>query len=213
MEKTHQRGRFITLEGIEGVGKSTHVAFIQRYLKQAKHTIVVTREPGGTPVAEALRHVLLKQHEENITEVAELLLLFAGRAQHIAHVIQPALSLGEWVICDRFTDATYAYQGGGRGMSVKHIAVLEKWVQGDLQPDCVLLLDAPVKTALKRAKRRGKLDRIEAEQEDFFQRVRDAYLARAKQFPERYKVIDASAPIVKVQRQIKLVLDGLLKHE
>jgi dTMP kinase len=211
MEK-NMRGRFVTLEGIEGVGKSTQLAFIQRYLKQAKQSVVITREPGGTPIAEAVRHLVLKQHDEHVVPEAELLLLFAGRAQHIAHVIKPALTAGKWVICDRFTDATYAYQGGGRGMSTEHIAVLEKWVQADLQPDCVLLLDAPVKTALKRIKRRGKTDRIEAEQADFFQRVREAYLARAKQFPQRYKIIDAAAPLLKVQQQIKIVLDGLLKQ-
>jgi dTMP kinase len=210
MDQTITRGCFITLEGIEGVGKSTQLKFIQRYLKQAKKPMVVTREPGGTPVAEAIRHLVLKQHEEQITPEAELLMLFAGRAQHIAHVVRPALDAGKWVICDRFTDATYAYQGAGRKMSLEQIATLEKWVQKDLQPDCIFLLDAPVKTAMKRVKRRGKADRIEAEQADFFERIRAAYLARAKQFPKRYKVIDASAPLLKVQRQIKLVLDSLI---
>jgi dTMP kinase len=203
-------GRFITLEGIEGVGKSTQLTFIKNYLTQHKQSIVVTREPGGTPVAEAVRHLVLKQHEEQITPEAELLMLFAGRAQHIAHVVRPALLAGKWVICDRFTDATYAYQGAGRKMSLTQIATLEKWVQKKLQPDCTLLLDAPVKIAMKRIKRRGKADRIEAEQAAFFERVRAAYLARAKQFPKRYKVINAAAPLLKVQKQIKLILDDFL---
>lgn len=212
MEKNISRGRFITLEGIEGVGKSTQLAFIQRYLKQAKQSLVVTREPGGTSVAETLRHIVLKQHEEAITPEAELLLLFAGRAQHIAHVIQPALNAEKWVICDRFTDATYAYQGGGRHLPLEHIQTLEQWVQKDLQPDCTFLLDAPVKTAMRRVKRRrGKIDRIEAEKAEFFERVRHAYLERAKKFPKRYKIIDAAAPLLKVQRQIKVVLDEMLK--
>lgn len=210
MKKNMQRGLFITLEGIEGVGKSTQLTFIQRYLIQAKQSVVITREPGGTPVAEAVRHLVLKQHDEQIIEEAELLLLFAGRAQHIAHVILPALNAGKWVVCDRFTDATYAYQGGGRQMSLDKITTLEKWVQKDLQPDCTFLLDAPVKTALRRIKRRGKADRIEAEKAEFFERVRAAYLERAKQFPKRYKIIDANAPLLKVQKQIKVVLDEML---
>lgn len=202
---------FITLEGIEGVGKSTHLAFIKRHLKEAGQTVVVTREPGGTPVAEAIRKVVLVPQEEPITPETELLLLFASRAQHIAQVIRPALAAGKSVICDRFTDATYAYQGAGRGMAIKRIAVLEKWVQAGLHPHCVLLLDAPVKVALKRIMRRKRLDRIEAEQEEFFQRVREGYLARAKELPNRYHVINAAAPITKVRKQIKDVLNGLLK--
>lgn len=204
------RGRFITLEGIEGVGKSTQLAFIRDYLTKAEQVIVVTREPGGTPVAEALRHLVLKQHDEKITSVAELLMLFSGRAQHIEHVIRPALTAGKWVLCDRFTDATYAYQGAGRQLPVNQIATLEQWVQQDLQPDCTFLLDAPVDVALKRIEKRGEADRIEAERAEFFERVRAAYLARAKQFPQRYKVIDASVSLAEVQKQIKLVLDNLL---
>ncbi len=203
---------FITLEGIEGVGKSTQLSFIRNYLLKSKQPLVVTREPGGTPMAEELRKVLLQKNKEPVTQEAELLLLFAGRAQHIAQVIRPALAAGKWVICDRFTDATYAYQGGGRGMSLEQIAMLEKWVQQDLHPDLVLLLDAPVKTALKRIKRRRMKDRIEMEQESFFQRVRDGYLARAEQFPNRYKIIDARQPCLKVQKQIKSILDELLPN-
>lgn len=212
MKNTPKRGRFITLEGIEGVGKSTHLAFLKQLLIQAQQEVVNTREPGGTPVAEAMRNVILMPHEETITEEAELLLLFAARAQHLANIIRPALTAGKWVLCDRFTDATYAYQGGGRGMSIDRIAMLEDWVQAGLQPDCVILLDAPVDVALQRIKRRGKPDRIEAEQEEFFQRVRAAYLARAQQFPERYRVIDASVPLVKVQTQLKLLFDQLINN-
>jgi dTMP kinase len=210
MQDSRLANRFITLEGIEGVGKSTHMAFIAQYLQQAGQTVVLTREPGGTPVAEAIRHLLLKQHDESITQETELLLLFAGRAQHIAHVIRPALAMGKWVVCDRFTDATYAYQGGGRGLSPLHIATLEQWVQKDLQPVCTLLLDAPVRVALQRTRQRGQLDRIETEQEDFFQQVRAAYLTRARQFPARYRIIDANMPLCEVQQQIKLILDKLL---
>lgn len=212
MDKHAQSGCFITLEGIEGVGKSTHLTFIQQYLQQAKQAAITTREPGGTPIAEGLREVILTHREELLTPEAELLLLFAGRAQHIANVIRPALTNGTWVVCDRFTDATYAYQGGGRGMAVDRIATLEQWVQADLQPDCVLLFDAPVKMALQRTKHRGHLDRIETEQEDFFERVRETYLARAKQLPQRYTIIDASVPIIKVQQQLKLILDKLLNE-
>jgi len=210
LTKNNSRGCFITLEGMEGVGKSTHQAFIQRYLKQTGHAVVVTREPGGTPIAETIRQLLLKRQAEVIIPETELLLLFAGRAQHIKHVIRPALNAGKWVICDRFTDASYAYQGGGRGVSMQKIEALEKWVQADLRPDCILLLDTRVKLALKRIKRRGKLDRIETEEEEFFQRVRAAYLARAEKFPGRYEIIEASAALLKIQRRIKLILDKLI---
>lgn len=212
LKSTQHHGRFITLEGIEGVGKSTHLKFIQQYLAAADIPHIITREPGGTPIAEAIRNVLLTRHEEIIMPEAELLLLFAGRAQHIAHVIQPALDAGKWVVCDRFTDTSYAYQGGGRGVDKNHIAALEKWIQGDLQPDPVLLFDAPVEIALRRIQGRKKLDRFEAEKEEFFQRARRAYLERARQFPQRYKVLDANMPITKVKHDIKTILDELVKQ-
>jgi dTMP kinase len=203
-------GRFITLEGIEGVGKSTLQKFVCDYLEAAGISVVVTREPGGTPIAEEIRKVLLSHHAETITPDTELLLLFAGRAQHIAQVIRPALLKGQWVICDRFTDTTYAYQGNGRGISMEKIATLEKWIQGDLRPDPVLLFDAPVDIAFKRTRGRGKPDRIEGEQVGFFQRAREGFLARAKQSPNRYHIIDASAPLAQVKQEVKKILDQLL---
>lgn len=207
---TPTRGRFITLEGIEGVGKSTHLIFIKDCLIQRGLDIIATREPGGTEVAEAIRKVLLTHHQETITHQTELLLLFASRSQNVSHLILPALAAGKWVLCDRFTDASYAYQGYGRGVSLEEIAGLEQWVQGELRPDLVLLFDAPVKIALRRAKGRGKLDRFEAENSQFFERVRKGYLARAKQFPDRYKIIDASVPLPKVRIQIKTILENFL---
>lgn len=203
-------GFFITLEGIEGVGKSTHLKFIQKYLQQKNIEPVITREPGGTPVAEALRNILLVPNTENITPQTELLILFAGRSQHIANVIKPALTAGKWILCDRFTDASFAYQGYGRGMPLQEIEYLEQWVQEDLRPDLTFLFDAPVAIAQRRVKGRGNLDRIEQERADFFERVRTGYLARAAEFPQRYRVIDASVPLFKVQQQIQIILDTLL---
>jgi dTMP kinase len=171
--------------------------------------VVVTREPGGTELAEKIRQLLLEKHAETITENAELLLVFAARAQHIQRVILPALQQGRWVLCDRFTDATYAYQGGGRNMDENVIGWLENTVQGDLRPDLTLLLDAPLDVGMSRAQQRGKLDRFESEQRDFFERVRQAYLNRAGQDQQRYKIIDASLPLNQVQQQIKQALDGL----
>ena len=204
-----KRGRFITLEGGEGVGKSTNLQYIQQLLLEQQLDVVVTREPGGTELAEKIRQLLLETHAETITEKAELLLVFAARAQHIQHVILPALQQGRWVLSDRFTDATYAYQGGGRGMDMQTIAWLESSVQGDLRPDLTLLLDAPLDIGMSRAQKRGKLDRFESEQRDFFERVRQAYLKRAGQDQERYKIIDAGLRLNEVQLQIKQALDGL----
>jgi dTMP kinase len=204
-----KRGRFITLEGGEGVGKSTNLQYIQQLLLEQQLDVVVTREPGGTELAEKIRQLLLETHAETITEKAELLLVFAARAQHIQHVILPALQQGRWVLSDRFTDATYAYQGGGRGMDTQTIAWLESSVQGDLRPDLTLLLDAPLDIGMSRAQQRGKLDRFESEQRDFFERVRQAYLKRAGQDQQRYKIIDAGLRLNEVQLQIKQALDGL----
>lgn len=204
------RGRFITLEGGEGVGKSTNLRFIQQLLAQKQLDVLLTREPGGTGLAEKIRQLLLEKHSEAITPQAELLLVFAARAQHIQHVILPALTQGKWVLSDRFTDATYAYQGGGRNMDNQIIAWLENTVQGGLRPDLTLLLDAPVETGLLRAQHRGKLDRFESEQLDFFERVRQAYLARARQNPRRYAIIDAAMPLVEVQNQISRAIDTLV---
>lgn len=196
------KGKFITLEGGEASGKSTNIHFIAEYLKSRQIPYVLTHEPGGTPLAEELRKFLLQNHEEKIAPKTELLLMFASRAQHLAEVIIPALESGKWVICSRFTDSTYAYQGYGRGVPLDDIAALEKVVQGSLQPDLTLLLDLPVEVALERANKRGLLDRIEQEDRAFFERIRNAYLTRAEQFPKRFKVIDASQPLEQVQAQI-----------
>jgi dTMP kinase len=190
-------GRFVTLEGIEGVGKSTQVRCLAAALEERGIPHVVTREPGGTPLAEAIRDVVLRRREEELPSTAELLLMFAARAVHLRNLVEPTLTLGRWVLCDRFTDATYAYQGGGRRVDPAHIAELEEMVQGSRRPDLTLLLDAPVETALARASRRNgdaASDRFESEKSEFFQRVRATYLGRAAAEPSRISVIDATPP-------------------
>ncbi|MBI1425157.1 MAG: dTMP kinase [Gammaproteobacteria bacterium] len=204
------RGKFITLEGGEGAGKSSNIPFIEAYLRERGVKLRMTREPGGTALSERIRGILLDKQEQQMTSDTELLLMFAARAQHLAQVILPALAAGEWVICDRFTDATYAYQGGGRGIATDRIAVLEQWVQGEFRPDKTLIFDLPVATGMARAGQRSSPDRFEQENHDFFERVRDAYLQRAKAAPERYAVIDASPDLPKVQAQIAAILDRLL---
>lgn len=199
--------RFITLEGGEGAGKSTCLSFIQRYFAEKCLSLCVTREPGGTPLAEEIRHLLLQKREEKISPDAELLLMFAARAQHLDQVIKPALARGEWVLCDRFTDATYAYQGGGRGLSRQRIAELEAKVQGGLRPGLTLLLDLPVRQGLARAEARAEKDRFESEQEEFFERVRAVYRERAAAEPERFRVIDASRPFAEVESVVRHILD------
>jgi dTMP kinase len=205
-------GKFITIEGIEGVGKSTATQFLSAWLTQAGIKHIVTREPGGTPIAEAIRQILLAQHAETMYQDTELLLMFASRAQHLANLIKPALASGTWVLCDRFTDASYAYQGGGRGIVSDRIAVLEQWVQGSLQPDLTILLTAPVSLALARLKGRKPPDRFEEEHEAFFQQVAAAYFARSKQFPGRYRVVDASLALDEVQAQLTQVMQQYLKE-
>lgn len=202
-------GRFITLEGGEGVGKSTNLQFIKQLLEDRDIPFVVTREPGGTAIAEKIRGILLEHQEERLSEQAELLLMFAARAQHIQQVILPALQGGQWVVCDRFTDATYAYQGGGRNMDLHTIAWLENTVQGPLRPDLTFVFDAPIEIGMQRAKHRGELDRFETEQLAFFERVRQAYLQRAATDLQRYKIIDASLPLHEVQQQLRSELAGL----
>lgn len=197
--------RFITIEGGEGAGKSTAQQFLASKLISMGLSVTLTREPGGTPLAEELRQTLLNPHGEVPVEMAELLLLFAARAQHIAEVIKPALDRGEWVICDRFTDATYAYQGGARGMSVEVITQLEKMVQGALQPHQVILLDLPPEVGLERARARGELDRFEREPMAFYERVRSGYLGRVRTMPDRYTVIDASQDLQGVEDQLECV--------
>jgi dTMP kinase len=203
-------GKFITLEGGEGVGKSTNLAFISDYLRHRRIPVVVTREPGGTQLAEKIRELLLDKNSETISETAELLLMFAARAQHIKHVIKPALAGGQWVLCDRFTDATYAYQGGGRKMNNETIAWLENTVQGPLRPDLTLLLDAPVEIGFARARKRGEFDRFEAEKLCFFEQVRQAYLQQAELHPDRIKLISAGQPLSDVQADIAAVIQPLI---
>lgn len=198
-----QRGQFITFEGTEGVGKSTQLANAADALRSLGVDVVVTREPGGTPMAEAIRELLLAPRDEPVDETTELLLMFAARAQHLNTRILPALEQGQWVLCDRFTDATFAYQGGGRGVSRERIALLENLVQGELRPDHIILLDAPVETGMKRARKRGELDRFEQEAVSFFQRIRDTYLDRAQADPARYSVVDAGASIEQVSASIR----------
>jgi dTMP kinase len=210
MNKLNTKGKFITVEGTEGVGKSTNMAFIENWLKNAGKELVITREPGGTVLGEKLRAVLLDAKEQAMCDDTELLLMFAARAQHIHEVIKPALDAGKWVLCDRFTDATYAYQGGGRGIDMSRIAQLEQWVQADLRPDMTIILDLPVKIGLERAGKRSAPDRFELEKHDFFNKVRKTYLERAAAQPQRYQVIDASPSISVVQQSIHAVLENMV---
>jgi dTMP kinase len=203
------KGQFITVEGIEGVGKTTNIEFIHQRLLAAGKDVVVTREPGGTPLGEAIRGLLLDPQYTGMDSTCELQLMFAARAEHLARVIRPALEKGQWVLCDRFTDATYAYQGGGRGIDTGIIARLETLVQGDFRPDITLLLDVPVEVGLARASKRGDLDRFEQEKVEFFERVRQSYLDMARQSAARYRVIDASQPLEQVQQQLEVVLQSV----
>jgi dTMP kinase len=203
---TSYTGKFITLEGIEGVGKTTNREYIRSLLEQSGRPCVETREPGGTPLGEALREMLLEHKHEGMSSDAELLMMFASRAEHLHKVILPALAAGKNVLCDRFTEATYAYQGGGRGINDKKIAELENWVQGELRPDLTIILDAPVETGRDRAGRRSEPDRIEKEQNDFFERVRQTYLQLANHYPHRIAVVDASIALEQVQKQIYHVM-------
>ena len=206
-----QLGRFITFEGIEGVGKSTQLANAAKTLDSLGVDYIVTREPGGTPMAESIRELLLAPRDEPVQETTELLLMFAARAQHFHNRILPALNQGQWVLCDRFTDATFAYQGGGRGVSEERIGWLENLVQGDVRPDHVIVLDAPVETGMCRARKRGELDRFEQEAVPFFQRIRDCYLTRAARDPERYCVVDAAASLEEVTEKVQELVCGF--HE
>lgn len=210
---TLKRGCFITVEGTEGVGKSTNIEFLCSLLQERGIEIVLTREPGGTPMAEELRNLLLQPREENVSEDAELLLMFAARAQHIENVIKPALARGAWVISDRFTDATFAYQGGGRGVNQESISLLENLVQKGLQPDLTLLLDLDVETGLARASARSAPDRFEQEKVAFFEKVRAAYLKRAANDPLRFAVVDASVELDAVQRQIAQAVNRFVEQQ
>ena len=204
------KGKFLTIEGIEGVGKSTNIAFVQTWLKEQGIECILTREPGGTDLGEKLRNLLL--HGGDVADKAELLMMFASRAQHLEEKIKPSLDKGVWVLCDRFTDSTYAYQGGGRQLNIEWISQMEELVHGDMQPDLTLLLDAPVEIGRARASARSEADRIEAEDLEFFNRVRDMFLKRASQ-ASRYAVIDATASLENVQRSIESTLSNLLNRE
>ncbi len=198
------QGKFITLEGIDGAGKSTHHAWLVECLKQAGHDVVATREPGGTPLGEKLRALLLA---ESMHLETEALLMFAARREHLDKVILPALAAGKWVLSDRFTDATYAYQGGGRDLSMEKIAQLERWVQGEFQPDLTLLFDVPIELAYERLAKTGQsLDRFEQEAGDFFAKVRACYLERARENPDRIKLVDGRQPISEVQKQLENII-------
>jgi dTMP kinase len=204
-------GLFITLEGPEGAGKSTNREYLAERLREQGIAVLLTREPGGTPLAERIRELLLAPSAEPMAADTELLLVFAARAQHLAQVIRPALARGSVVLCDRFTDATYAYQGGGRGLSQERIAQLEQFVQADLRPDLTLVFDLPVEVGLARAAERGRLDRFEQEGLDFFNAVRHAYLNRAAAQPERYRIVDAAQSLAAVQAQITQLLPEIVE--
>lgn len=206
-------GKFITVEGIEGVGKSSNIQYIAQALSDKGIDVVITREPGGTPIAEALRNILLAEFEEKTLPQTELLLLYAGRLQHIEHVIKPALQKGAWVVCDRFVDATFAYQGAGRGIALDKIESLNQWALGDFAPDYTLVLDAPVEVAMARIQSNRTLDRFEKEQYDFFDRIRNAYLTRAKVAPARYSVINAAQRLNDVQKELDKIIHLLIQKD
>ena len=208
-----KRGKFITVEGQDGAGKSTNITSVLDCLESAGIDVVVTREPGGTPFGEKLRNVVLGSQDTDFGDMAELLLIFAARAQHIVEVIEPALADGKWVLCDRFTDATFAYQGGGRGISLDKIRTLEQLVQDDLQPDLTILLDLPVEIGVKRAGQRSAPDRFERQQDEFKARVRSAYLNRAEVFNERFRLIDASKSLEEVQGQVVKVMSDFIESK
>ena len=205
--------KFITIEGMEGAGKSTNIQFISEFLSNNSIDFLQTREPGGTFLSEKIRDLLLQKHEEQIVPLTELLLIFAARVQHIEKVILPALKEEKWVLCDRFTDATYAYQGEGRHLGSDKVTFLEDFVQKNLQPDLTIILDVPVDISLRRIKQRGDLDRFEIESSLFFERVRKAYHKRIECAPNRYFLVDASRPLQDVQTDIKNILNNFLKNQ
>ncbi|MDH3585831.1 MAG: dTMP kinase [Gammaproteobacteria bacterium] len=205
-----QRGKFITIEGIEGVGKSTNIDYLAGIIEANGYPVMKTREPGGTPIAERIRNILKEHGDEPLPDVAELLLMFAARSINVNNAIQPALSNGTWVISDRFTDSTRAYQGGGRGFPRDSIEWLAAFVHGDLQPDLTILLDAPVEIAMQRADRRGDPDRFEVERAEFFDRIRQSYLQLAESEPGRFVVVDCSLDLEAVQAAISEIAAALL---
>lgn len=206
-ESSSRRGRFITVEGQDGAGKTTNLDRMERIVRDAGYRVVRTREPGGTPLGDEVRQLVLHRGDLAIDAVAELLLIFAARAQHLSAVIRPALAAGTWVLCDRFTDATYAYQGGGRGVDARRIAELERRVQGELRPDLTLLFDIDSATGAERADGRGDQDRFESEKESFRNRVRQTYLSRARSEPDRVRVVDASRDLERVGQEVELIMN------
>jgi len=211
LSTTPTAGRFITLEGIDGAGKSTHVGWIVKEIEDRGHTVVATREPGGTPLGEELRRLLLR---EPMTHDSEALLMFAARREHLDRVIRPALARGDWVLCDRFTDATFAYQGGGHGVPLDRIRTLEQWIHGDCQPNLTLLFDVPTPVSrerLARAQAEGRaLDKFEREAGAFFERVRAAYLERARENPRRFRIVDSTRPLEVVRAELSTHLRALM---
>jgi len=206
------RGKFISVEGVEGVGKSTNIEFMAERIARAGFDVIRSREPGGTPLAERIRGLLLEHGDEPLPDLAELLLFFASRTLNIENRIRPALNAGSWVICDRFTDASRAYQGAGRGLNMHQINTLAEWAHGDLNPDMTVLLDAPAEVGMSRAVKRGATDRLESEQLSFYARVRDQYLALAEAEPGRFAVVDASKALEDVQAQIAIAIDQLIEQ-
>jgi dTMP kinase len=202
-------GKFITVEGIEGVGKSTNVAHLTNAIEARGHAVISTREPGGTPMAERIREMLIEHGDEPMSDVAELLLMFASRSLHVNNVIVPALANGTWVVCDRFVDASRAYQGGGRGLPMEDIDQIARLVLGDLKPDVTILLDAPVEIGMSRADKRGAPDRFETERAAFFERVRDCYLGLAASDPERFVIVDATADMDTVRSDIESIVAAI----
>jgi len=205
-----EAGKFITFEGIEGVGKSTNVQHFVDVIERAGHTVLTTREPGGTPMAERIRDLVAEHGDETMPDIAELLLVFAARSLHVSNVIRPALEAGTWVVCDRFTDSSRAYQGGGRGIPLEDIDQLADWVHADLQPELTILLDAPVEVGMGRAGRRSEPDRFESERHEFFQRVRETYLQLAIAHPERFTVVDGTDSLDEVKTQVERIANALL---
>lgn len=212
MNKSIKKGLFISIEGIEGAGKSTACHFIKDYLNKHHVDVVMTREPGGTEIAEQIRNVLLAHHNEVMMPQTEALLMCASREQHVATKIKPALQQGEWVVTDRFSDASYAYQGGARNLGVQKVMDLQRWAIGDFCPNFTFLLDVPLEVSLERVAKRKNLDRIELEQKAFFETVRNTYLDLATKYPERYRVIDSTLEKKQVQKQLQDNLDEMMRY-
>lgn len=206
-------GKFITIEGTEGVGKSTNIAFIKAWFEAKNISLLHTREPGGTPFAEEIRELLLSQREEAVDAKSELLLMYAARAQHVSQKIKPALEQGQWVLCDRFSDASFAYQGAGRALGLDKLVALDQWVLEGFKPDLTILLDLPVEVGLSRAQERGPIDRFEEEKVEFFEQVRNGYLQIAQQEPDRVKIVDARGSLEEVQQQIEQVLINFYQQQ